>query len=1033
MQPGQRVRIKSAPDKIGVLTGEVQIVGGRKRWRVQFSDGSQRLPEKNLELVVENESIESLLNAGNFGSASNLRGAITHARLTGKLADVIYSMESTNTEFYAYQFKPVLNFLSSPSNGILIADEVGLGKTIEAGLIWSELRARENAKRLLIICPAVLREKWKKELSLRFGIKAEICESTDILNRLIDTSRTNESFSLIASIQGLRPSKNWEDEAVDTNSAKLARYIEEESSKRELFDCVVIDEAHYMRNSESQTYKLGHIIRPATKNIVLLSATPIQLKSDDLFHLLNIIDSENFEYKNAFDNVLNANQPIMALAGALRSSACSLEEFETGISNCLKHNLLTDNRQLQDLAKNPPTQKQINDVDYRISLANRIDRLNLLGGIVNRTRKRDVKQHRVIRDPQAPQIEMNNIEHAFYETVTERVRAYCHKYDQFEGFLLTLPQRQMCSSMPAALRAWQKRTTSTVNYDEILNDTFGIDNDSEKFKNTRKNDTVGPLISELASLAREIGNYENLKENDSKYNSLINSLKDYWALNPGFKVVLFSFFRETLIYLEERLTADGINCKVLMGGMNDTKDEVVQDFQESDEIQILLTSEVLSEGVDLQFSSTLINYDLPWNPMRVEQRIGRIDRIGQKAEKILILNLFYKDTIDDRIYNRLFKRLDIFTNALGDLEALLGHKIRSLTFDLLRHDLTKEQEQERIEQTASAIANEKQNQEELETEAAGLAAHGDYVLNKVSAAKEMRRFIDGENLWIYVRDFLKTNYKGSSLVEKGTLTYEIDLSTDAKNDLKHFLEALRDASTTNLAFNATGKPITCKFQNNIDLSKKEYEVINHYHPLVQFAAQNTNPENFHPVVATKFLSSKTLDIKSGKYIFLAKRWSTTGAKTEEKLVYSAISLNSGKIVSSILSEKLIMSAITYGRDWSKVKTDLLGCDLVAYYHQLEMYLDDEFDKYRKQMQLENEDRIDLAISTLNGQIDRQIAARESAIYSLREKGKLKMIRLFEAQIRNLETTRENRTSEFNQRRKINNEPSDVIMGVVYVE
>ena len=364
---------------------------------------------------------------------------------------------------------------------------------------------------------------------------------------------------------------------------------------------------------------------------------------------------------------------------------------------------------------------------------------------------------------------------------------------------------------------------------------------------------------------------------------------------------------------------------------------------------------------------------------------------------------------------------------------MLGHKIRSLTFDLLRHDLTKEQEQERIEQTASAIANEKQNQEELETEAAGLAAHGDYVLNKVSAAKEMRRFIDGENLWIYVRDFLKTNYKGSSLVEKGTLTYEIDLSTDAKNDLKHFLEALRDASTTNLAFNATGKPITCKFQNNIDLSKKEYEVINHYHPLVQFAAQNTNPENFHPVVATKFLSSKTLDIKSGKYIFLAKRWSTTGAKTEEKLVYSAISLNSGKIVSSILSEKLIMSAITYGRDWSKVKTDLLGCDLVAYYHQLEMYLDDEFDKYRKQMQLENEDRIDLAISTLNGQIDRQIAARESAIYSLREKGKLKMIRLFEAQIRNLETTRENRTSEFNQRRKINNEPSDVIMGVVYVE
>jgi SNF2 family DNA or RNA helicase len=135
MKPAQRVRIKSAPDKIGVLTDDVQVIGGKKRWLVQFEDGVQRLPEKNLEPVDKIETIESLLLAGSFGSARNLRGAITHARLTGKLADVIYSMESTNTEFYAYQFKSVLNFLSSPSNGILIADEVGLGKTIEAGLI----------------------------------------------------------------------------------------------------------------------------------------------------------------------------------------------------------------------------------------------------------------------------------------------------------------------------------------------------------------------------------------------------------------------------------------------------------------------------------------------------------------------------------------------------------------------------------------------------------------------------------------------------------------------------------------------------------------------------------------------------------------------------------------------------------------------------------------------------------------------------------------------------------------------------------
>ena len=143
MIAGDKVRIKSAPDRVGVLTAKVQIIGDSRRWLVQFPDRDQRFPESNLELVPDNESTESLLANGSYGRVVNLRRAITHARLTGRLAEVIYSMEATNTEFYAYQFKPVLNFLESPSNGILIADEVGLGKTIEAGLIWTELRARD--------------------------------------------------------------------------------------------------------------------------------------------------------------------------------------------------------------------------------------------------------------------------------------------------------------------------------------------------------------------------------------------------------------------------------------------------------------------------------------------------------------------------------------------------------------------------------------------------------------------------------------------------------------------------------------------------------------------------------------------------------------------------------------------------------------------------------------------------------------------------------------------------------------------------
>src|SRR6185369_3858452 len=125
------------------------------------------------------------------------------------------------------------------------------------------------------------------------------------------------------------------------------------------------------------------------------------------------------------------------------------------------------------------------------------------------------------------------------------------------------------------------------------------------------------------------------------------------------KVVLFSSFRATLKYLSERLNADGMTNISLMGGGKINKDDVLKQFKLQYGPQVLLSSEVGGEGIDLQFCRVLVNYDLPWNPMRVEQRIGRIDRLGQKAEKIIIWNLFYEDTIDARIYQRLYKKLDL--------------------------------------------------------------------------------------------------------------------------------------------------------------------------------------------------------------------------------------------------------------------------------------------------------------------------------------------------------------------------------------
>lgn len=166
MNEPSRVRLVNDPTRVGVLTGREQTRRDRRLLQIQFADGVRWVPESQLEHIRGNRlSPLDMLEAKKLGRPVDLRRTLTHVKLSGRLADVIYSMEATNTDFYAYQFKPVVKILESPSNGILIADEVGLGKTIEAGLIWTELKSRFDMHRLLVLCPAALREKWRRELS----------------------------------------------------------------------------------------------------------------------------------------------------------------------------------------------------------------------------------------------------------------------------------------------------------------------------------------------------------------------------------------------------------------------------------------------------------------------------------------------------------------------------------------------------------------------------------------------------------------------------------------------------------------------------------------------------------------------------------------------------------------------------------------------------------------------------------------------------------------------------------------------------
>lgn len=249
--------------------------------------------------------------------------------------------------------------------------------------------------------------------------------------------------------------------------------------------------------------------------------------------------------------------------------------------------------------------------------------------------------------------------------------------------------------------------------------------------------------------------------NDSKYNRLISQLKAYWLHNPGKKIILFSYFKATLRYLKARLEKDGVLSQLLYGGLD--KDIALSNFQNSSSINVLLASEVASEGVDLQFSSLVINYDLPWNPMRVEQRIGRIDRIGQAEKKILIWNFFYQDSIDDRIYIRLYNKLMIFEEALGGMGEIIGDRLESMAKQYLLHNLSDEQLKQLEKQEDQVIEHVKNLEKQLDEKSSQLVAHGDFIQQSIQEARAFGRYIKAEDLVVYFETFIKENYQPSKI------------------------------------------------------------------------------------------------------------------------------------------------------------------------------------------------------------------------------------------------------------------------------
>ncbi|MDW8265065.1 MAG: DISARM system SNF2-like helicase DrmD [Gemmataceae bacterium] len=969
--PGQLVRHIDNPAKIGTVTNQTRERASGRQYRVNWNGRLDWHYEGELIPVeVGNDDPLELIREGRYGRVDDLRLSLTHIHLAGRLADVVYAMGLTQTDFYPHQYKPLLTLLDSPVNGLLIADEVGLGKTIEAGLIWTELRARYDMRRLLVVCPAMLREKWRFELSSRFGLDARVVDAETLRQELDTTERRERAW--IVSYQGIRVPSDWEptenDEPERPARARFADLLYRHADQEPLLDLVIFDEAHYMRNEETGTWRTGNMLRDVSSHQLMLSATPINLGSDDLFNLLRLLDPDHFDTPEDFRSVIEANRPVIKASDVVRDPRRNAEEIIESIRAIKRSRWFERSERVDRLIKEAESIKEWTN-EKRIDVAAKLERLNLLAHIVSRTRKREVQTDRVLRDATVFEAEMSPIERELYQTITEGTREYAQKNGIEHGFLLSTPQRMVASSPAALVKTWSDDGLDSDAFATMMDET---DEDEEKLA-----EKTSGLKRWLASRISSGFSFADLSRNDSKFAEFSKALMRFMTEDPDGKAIVFTTFRGTARYLVERLSAENIQAGLLMGGAEFDKEGIVSTFREDRNCRVLVCTDVAAEGVDLQFCRLVINYDLPWNPMRIEQRIGRIDRIGQKSKRILIWNFVHKDTIDARILGRLIQRIGVFESTLGESEEILG-QVRRLEDVLLSRRLTAEEEERLIEEVALAIENIKRKQEELEQEAIQLVAHGQQLLAQIEAARGEGKVVSRDDLIRYVDGHLRSNPGCRMIGVHGEAdTFEIGLSSSLAAELDEYVKKENLVGKTRLV---SGQTRRCRFTDKItERPKAGEEIIHRFHPLVRFLSRKAEQLGVHyPLYAAKVSAE---GVETGRYALMARLMSISGVKEEEHLLVAAVSLGNDSRLDDHRAEALLDSVRRWGRNWPSVAVDVDPLAAAAAAERCEVILRERYETLREEKRRENQERAELLIQILEDHVRKKREGFEKRIES----------------------------------------------------
>ncbi|MHA1985456.1 MAG: SNF2-related protein [Promethearchaeota archaeon] len=580
---------------------------------------------------------------------------------------------------------------------IILADEVGLGKTIEAGIYIKEMMARNLAERIVIIVPASLVKQWHFEMKNKFNINFTIYDGKKI--KELERRGNNTSSQMYQN-------PFYYDNLIicSLQFARNQKYIELLSAIS--WDIVVFDEAHHLRRylinamtgryRETLNYELARNLSLNSESMLLLTATPLQLHSFELFSLIELIQPESFSNFSDFEH-FRKNMPFINLLITNVNQIDKLNNFE--VKNTVK--LLKDLNYISKQKSDKEILSEIKDESLRLDILKRIEQDHTLSKFLIRNRKKNIFTeellnkrivHTIIVNPTKEELNVYN-EIRLY--LAQIYNSSPSKENIGLGFVITTLQKLLTSSKYAILKSLERRLEQINRFKDIflnldaikeadpeyfeleVEDEFLDSEIFEKYKDrlTKEQIEYGSNVFNQENILIEF--YTKLKNipYDSKSVKLIEIINQIYSRNPKEKLIIFTQFVDTLNYLKDLLKKENFDyyVEIFYGGLDrDQKDEAVERFRNNQNFSILLSTEIGGEGRNFQFCRTLINYDLPWNPMKLEQRIGRLDRIGQESREIYIYNFYMEGTVETDVVYALIKRINLFEESVGVLEPIIG-------------------------------------------------------------------------------------------------------------------------------------------------------------------------------------------------------------------------------------------------------------------------------------------------------------------------------------------------------------------------